>query len=76
MLSTFRECSDRHLVEPLAPAIRLRNAYFEQLRIVTFGAVTDLPPKVTNVHQFLGSFDWFGAMNSRLDVRHTKVPDA
>jgi hypothetical protein len=50
--------------------------YFQQLRIVTFGAVTDLPPQFTNVHQFLGDIDWFGAINSRLGIRHTKVPDA
>ncbi len=50
--------------------------YFEQLRIVTFGAVTDLPPQFKMVHQFLGDIDWFGAMNSRLDICHTKVSDA
>jgi len=50
--------------------------YFEQLRIVTFGAITDLPRQFTNVHQFLGDIDWFGTMNSRLNVRHTRVPDA
>jgi hypothetical protein len=50
--------------------------YFEQLRVVTFGAVADLPPQFQRTHQFVGAIDWFGAMNSRLDVPHTKVPDA
>jgi hypothetical protein len=50
--------------------------YFEQLRVVTFGAVADLPPQFRRVHQFIGGIDWFGGMNSRLDVVHTRIPNA
>ncbi|MEB3189322.1 MAG: hypothetical protein VKL42_03145 [Snowella sp.] len=50
--------------------------YFENLQIATFGAVADFPPEFKNVHQFLGAIDWFGGINSRLDVHHIKVPNA
>lgn len=50
--------------------------YFEQLRVVTFGAVADLPPHFKRVYQFIGALDWFGGMNSRLDVSHTQIPNA
>ena len=50
--------------------------FCEELRIVTFGAVTDLPRQFKRVHQFIGSIDWFGGMNSRLDVPHIKIPNA
>jgi hypothetical protein len=50
--------------------------YFEQLRVVTLGAVTDLPPRFRHVHQFIGEIDWFGGMNSRLQVPHTRIPNA
>lgn len=50
--------------------------YFEELRVVTFGAVADLPPHFKRTHQFLGEIDWFGGANSRLDVPHTKLPNA
>lgn len=52
------------------------HAFFEELRIVTFGAVADLPPRFKRVYQFIGAIDWFGGMNSRFDVPHTKVPNA
>ena len=50
--------------------------YFENLQIATFGAVADFPPEFKNVHQFLGAIDWFGGINSRLDVPHIKIPNA
>lgn len=50
--------------------------YFEHLRVVTLGAVTDLPPRFRHVHQFIGEIDWFGGMNSRLQVPHTRIPNA
>lgn len=50
--------------------------FFDDLRIVTFGALTDIPPQYKRVHQFIGAIDWFGGMNSRFDVPHTKVPNA
>lgn len=50
--------------------------YFEELRIVTFGSVTDIPDKFKKVYQFIGSIDWFGGINSRLHIPHIKVPNA
>jgi hypothetical protein len=49
---------------------------FERLRVVTLGAVVDLPSRFTRVNQFLGALDWFGGMNSRLTVPHERVPGA
>ncbi|WDE05444.1 hypothetical protein SG34_000390 [Thalassomonas viridans] len=50
--------------------------YFDNLHIVSLGAVTNFPPKFTNVYQFLGGIDWFGGLNSRLGLEHTTVPSA
>ncbi|WP_281559106.1 hypothetical protein [Thalassomonas sp. RHCl1] len=50
--------------------------YYDALRIVSLGAVTNFPPQFTNVYQFLGGIDWFGGLNSRLGLEHTKVPSA
>jgi hypothetical protein len=52
------------------------HCYFEQLRIVTFGSIIDLPLQFKKTYQFIGAIDWFGGMNSRLDVPHTKVTNA
>lgn len=53
-----------------------KHPYYDQLQIVSFGAVTDLPPEFRQVNQFLGSIDWFGGINSRLDVPHKRVSGA
>ncbi len=47
-----------------------------QLRIVTLGAVVELPPEFKQVKQYLGTLDWFGSVNSKLSVTHERVPDA
>lgn len=49
---------------------------FEELRIVTFGAVTNFPPEFKRAHQFIGAIDWFGGMNSRFGEEHIKIPNA
>lgn len=51
-------------------------ALWSQLTVVTLGAVVDLPPQVQHAHQFLGSLDWFGGMNSRVGVPYTAIPGA
>lgn len=48
----------------------------KQAKVVTTGAVVELPNDFSNVDQFLGSIDWFGGMNSRLGIEHVKVPGA
>lgn len=45
-------------------------------RIITTGAIIALPSKFSNAGQYLGAIDWFGALNSRLDVSHKKVGGA
>ncbi len=50
--------------------------YFEELNIVTFGAVTNFAPQFKKVRQYIGSLDWFGGLNSRLDIEHHLVPNA
>lgn len=45
-------------------------------RIVTTGAVVDLPDGFKNVVQLLGGIDWFGGMNSRIGIDHRPVPNA
>ena len=44
------------------------------LCIVTLGAVTRFPPEFSNVHQFIGSNDFFGMMNSRPLVPREWMP--
>lgn len=44
------------------------------LCIVTLGAVTRFPSEFTNVHQFLGSIDYFGMMNSRPSLPREWIP--
>lgn len=48
----------------------------KRMRIVTVGAVIELPRGYANVGQYLGAVDWFGAMNSRIHVEHERVPGA
>ena len=50
--------------------------YFDDLSVVTFGAVADLPPQFRRVHQFLGALDWFGGLNSRADVPCVRIAHA
>ena len=49
---------------------------FDELQIVTFGAVVDIPDQFRRVQQYLGNLDWFGGMNSRLSIPHQRVPNA
>jgi hypothetical protein len=49
---------------------------YDELAVVTLGAVVGLPNEFERQHQFLGEYDWFGALNSELDVAHRKVPRA
>lgn len=45
-------------------------------RVVTAGAVVELPRGFENVGQYLGALDWFGGLNSRPGVDFTPVPNA
>jgi len=49
---------------------------YQQLRIVTLGAVVDIPEKFQRTRQYLGALDWFGGMNSRLNLPHDSVEGA
>lgn len=49
---------------------------YNELDIITFGAITDIPPQFKKVHQFIGQIDWFGGLNSQFSVPHTTVPNA
>lgn len=49
---------------------------YDRLKIITLGAVVDLPRQFGNVRQYLGALDWFGGMNSRLHVAHERIPNA
>ncbi len=46
------------------------------MRVLTCGAVVDLPSGFDNVCQYLGALDGFGAMNSRLWLDHVLIPQA
>lgn len=46
------------------------------IRIVTAGAVVELPGGFTRARQFLGALDWFGGLNSRLGQAYIAVPGA
>ncbi|WP_372719160.1 hypothetical protein [Novipirellula sp.] len=52
------------------------HVYLEQLHVVTLGAIVALPHRFQHHHQFIGSKDWFGGLNSRLDIDHHSVPGA
>jgi hypothetical protein len=62
-----------HMVEELG---RKHHPLYDELAVVTLGAVVGLPGEFERQHQFLGEYDWFGALNSELDVAHRKVPRA
>jgi hypothetical protein len=49
---------------------------YDRLHVVTFGAVVDVPDQFKHVHQFLGSLDWFGGLNSRRSTPRSPVPGA
>ena len=49
---------------------------YDELAVATLGAVVSLPAQFTRQVQFLGQLDWFGAINSELDVPHQTVPRA
>lgn len=49
---------------------------FERLPIVTLGAVVGMPSEFPHVHQLIGELDWFGGMNSSLQLPHRMVPNA
>ena len=63
-------------LEKFAKEFAKKHKYFDDLHIVSLGAVTNFPPQFTNVYQFLGGIDWFGGLNSRLSLDHTTVPQA
>lgn len=50
--------------------------YHDLLNIVSLGAVAAFPPEFQRLHQFIGEIDWFGGLNSRMDVPHISVPGA
>lgn len=62
-----------HLVDELGGE---HHPYYDNLTVVTLGAVVGIPTAFTRRYQFIGELDWFGGMNSRLDVIHSKVPGA
>lgn len=45
-----------------------------QTRIITLGAVVDIPPAFDNVTQYLGTLDMLGGLNSLKYVRHEPLP--
>ena len=47
-----------------------------KLCVVTLGAVLRFPEECSEVEQFIGTLDFFGAMNSRPDLKRTYVPGA
>lgn len=52
------------------------HALYDKLCVVTFGAVVSLPRQFKRVRQYLGGLDWFGGMNSRLNIPHERIPGA
>lgn len=50
--------------------------YYDELRIVMLATVVDLPQRFQHRHQFLGSCDRLGRLNSRLSVPHKTIPGA
>ncbi len=44
--------------------------------IITLGAVVELPHGFQHAHQFLGTLDWFGGMNSRWSADCVRIPNA
>ncbi len=48
----------------------------ENMKIVTAGAVINLPNQFHHVFQFLGDYDWFGRINSRVGLGFDKIAGA
>lgn len=46
------------------------------MRITTIGSVTRMPEPFANTGQYLGELDWFGGMNSSLDLDYVTIPGA
>ena len=46
------------------------------IQIVTTGAVINLPDEFNHVYQFLGDYDWFGGLNSRIGLDFNKIAGA
>jgi len=44
--------------------------------VITAGAVVEFPAGLERLRQYLGELDWFGGMNSSLNLAHTRVPGA
>lgn len=64
-------------LEALAVAghsVALRKA--KAIRVITTGAVVELPDGFDKAIQFLGELDWFGAMNSRSHKKYEPVAGA
>lgn len=49
--------------------------YFDDLQVVTVGAVIDLPHNFTQIYQLIGTNDWLGELNSRRDRLNDPDPD-
>ena len=47
-----------------------------QTKVITTGAVVELPEHFDHYCQFLGSIDWFGGLNSRIGLPFHAVPGA
>jgi hypothetical protein len=62
-----------HLVDELGSE---HHPSYDNLHVVTLGAVVALPKVFKRQQQFLGALDWFGGINSRLDVPHARVAGA
>ncbi|MEO1079020.1 MAG: hypothetical protein AAFY29_05655 [Pseudomonadota bacterium] len=62
----FNELRDLQGPDALTP--------FRDIKIITAGAVVALPDQLQRVHQYLGSIDWFGGLNSIPGTAHTRVP--
>lgn len=60
-------------------ASRSDRSHFDRARdisVITTGAIVAFPDGLNRLNQYLGSLDWFGGMNSRLNLDYTRVPDA
>lgn len=48
----------------------------KNIQVTTVGAVVHLPEDMPNTNQLIGSLDWFGGINSSLDLPHKRIPNA
>lgn len=63
----------QHMVRELGG---LRHPYYDDLAVVSLGAVVDIPEEFRRRKQFLGQFDLLGRINSQADIPHETVPGA